>query len=106
SLTNHQGWTGKLKAEVGEAGMSVGTAAEWPMIFAIVFADGQIVDAGDATAHVAVFVEFPVLVSVGTEPVARVVTPFVGESDSDAVSLKGPKFFYQAIVEFLDPLAG
>ena len=85
--------------------MIVGSAAEGPMIFAIVVADGQVVDAGDATAHVAVFVEFPVLIAVGAEPIAGIVMPFVGKSDGDAVCLKCPEFFDEAIVEFFVPLS-
>src|SRR5580765_8590735 len=86
--------------------MIVGTAFEGPMKFAIVFANGEIVDAGDATAHVAGFVKFPVFVSVRTEPIAGIVVPFVGKSHGDAVCLKGPKFFDEAIVEFLVPFTG
>jgi len=42
--------------------MIVRAAAEGPMIFAIVFAMGRSCDAGDATAHVAVVIEFPVFI--------------------------------------------
>ena len=85
--------------------MIIGAAAERPMIFTLVFTNGQIVDAGDAAAHVAVFIKFPVLVSVRTKPVSGIVMPFVGESHSDAIPLKRPKFFDEAIVKFLVPLA-
>src|SRR5258705_6323895 len=85
--------------------MIIGAAAERPMIFTLVFANGQIVDAGDAAAHVAVFIKFPVLVSVRTKPVSGIVMPFVGESHSDASPLKRPKYFDEAIVEFLVPFA-
>ena len=86
--------------------MIVGTAAEGPVIFSFALADGQVVDAGDAAAHVALLVKFPVLVAVGAKPVFRIIVPFVGEADGDAISLKSPKLFDEAIVQFLVPLAG
>ena len=86
--------------------MIVGTVAERPMIFALVFANRQIVDAGNPAAHVAIVVKFPIFVSVGAEPVSGIVVPFVGKSDGDAILLEGPKFFDEAIVEFLVPFAG
>src|SRR5215475_1491091 len=86
--------------------MIVGTAAEGPMIFAIVFTNGQIVDAGDSTAHVTFLAEFPVLISVGAEPVSGIVMPFVSKSNGDAILLKSPKFFDEAIVELLVPFTG
>jgi len=95
-----------LEAKIREAGMIVGSATEGPMIFAFVFANGQVVDAGDPAAHVAIVVKFPVLISVGAEPVPGIIVPFVGESDGDAILLEGPNFFDEAIIEFLVPFAG
>ena len=95
-----------LEAMLRQSGMIIRSAAEWPMIFAIVFADGQIVDAGNAAAHIAEIVKFPVLISVGAKPISRIVMPFVRKSDGDVVCLKRPQFFDEAIVEFLVPFAG
>src|SRR5690606_789076 len=48
-------------------------------------------------------VELPVLVAVGTEPVAGVVVPLVGEAHRDAVLAESPDFLDQAIIELLAP---
>jgi hypothetical protein len=45
------------------------------MILSISPFDGQVVNAGDSTAHQAVFVEFPILVTVGAIPMAGIVVP-------------------------------
>ena len=85
--------------------MIVGAPSQRPMEFAIGFADREIVDACHALLHQPVFVELPVLVPVGTKPVARIVMPFVREAHGDMCFVEGPKFLDQAIVEFLRPLA-
>src|SRR5258708_18795195 len=56
--------------------------------------------------HDAVFVEFPVFVSVGAVPVAGVVVALVGEAHGDAGSVEGPEFLDEAIVEFAAPFSG
>src|SRR5690242_19263754 len=76
------------------------------MILALVLANGQIVDAGDAPAHIAEFVKFPVLISVGAKPISRIVMPLIGKSHGDSVRLKRPKFFDEPIVEFFSPFSG
>src|SRR5690348_4939176 len=55
--------------------------------------------------HESELVELPVLVAVGTEPVARIVVPFVGEAHRDAISLAGPDFLDEPVVELPGPLA-
>ena len=75
------------------------------MVFALVLADRQVVDAGDAQPHQPVRVELPVLVAVAAEPVAAVVVPFIGEADGDPVLAKRPQFLDQTIVQFLGPFA-
>src|SRR6266436_2126113 len=95
-----------LEAKLRKPRMIIRPPAERPMVFALVFANGQIVDAGDAAAHIAQIVKFPVLISVGAKPISRIVVPFVRKSDGDAVCLIRPKFFDEAIVEFLVPFAG
>src|SRR5262245_27189367 len=76
-----------------------------PVILAVGFSDRQVVDAGIAQAHQALVVKLPVLVAVGAEPVAGIVSPFVGEAHGDAVIGEGPKLLDQAIVELSGPLA-
>lgn len=41
--------------------------------------------------------QLPILVAVGTEPIAGVVPPLVGEAYRDAVSRESPQLFDQAI---------
>src|SRR5271170_2599476 len=93
------------ESEAAQILMIVGAAAERPMIFAVLLADGQIVDRCMAGSGQAVLVELPVLVAVGTKPVARIVVPFVGEADGDAIVAKRPEFLDQAVVKLARPLA-
>src|SRR5271154_6817873 len=86
--------------------MIVGAASEGPVVFALRLFDGEIVDAGVAMMHDAVFVELPVLVAIGAVPVAGVVVALVGEAYGDARSVEGPELFDEAIVEFAFPLSG
>ncbi len=59
---------GASEAEIGQAGVIIGSPAERPAVLPIGFGDRQVVDAGVAPAHEAALVEFPVLVAVGAEP--------------------------------------
>src|SRR3984893_10672558 len=85
--------------------MIVGAAAERPVELAFAFLDREIVDAGDAKAHQAVFVEFPILVAIAAEPVAAVVMPFIGKAHGDAVAVESPDFLDQPVVAFARPFA-
>ena len=80
------GWAGRSEAEVAEAGVIVGTAAQGPMKAALGLADWRIVDAGETAAHQAVFAKLPILVPVGAEPGAAVVVPLIRKAHGDAVS--------------------
>src|SRR6266851_230397 len=94
------------KTEIGEARMVCRSRACWiPVKLALALADGQVVDRGVAPPHKAVFVEFPILVAVGPEPVIRIVAPFIGEPDADSIALPGPQLLDQPIVQLLGPLA-
>src|ERR1700722_7194653 len=86
--------------------MIVRTTAERPVIKTVLFLDRQIVDAREAHAHQTVLVELPVLIAVAAKPASRIVAPFVGETNRDAVVMKGPKFLDQPIVELAVPFAG
>ena len=75
------------------------------MIPPFAFPDGQIIDARDAAAHVTLFIKFPVLISIRAKPVPRIIMPFIGESDGNAISLERPKFLNEAIVQFPVPFS-
>src|SRR4029077_2048058 len=93
-----------LEPEIAQRRMIVGAAAERPVILPLALRDRQIVDAGDAQAHQAVLVEFPILVAVAAEPIAAVVMPFIGKAHGDAVLAERPDFLDQAVVELALPL--
>src|ERR1700693_5526974 len=76
-----------------------------PVILAIGFGSGNVVDGGDAPAHQPAGVELPVLVAVGAEPVSRVVVPLVGETHRNAVLAARPDFLDEPVVELAAPLA-
>src|SRR2546423_15055856 len=85
--------------------MSIGTTTKWPMILAVRLLDRQVVDGGKPKSHQAIAIKFPVLVAIGTEPISRVIMPFIGEPHGDAVCVISPKLFDQPGVKFLGPLA-
>ena len=68
--------------------------------------DGDVVDAGLAAIHVAVGVEFPVLVAIAAPPATGLVVPFVLESHGDAVGAERPQALAQGVVLLVLPLAG
>src|SRR5215216_562613 len=68
--------------------------------------DGEIVDAGLAPPHQAVFVELPLLVAVGAMPLPGIVVPFVLEAHGDAVPIERPEVLDQPIVVLPSPFAG
>src|SRR5690606_19691830 len=65
----------------------------------------DVVDRRLAPRHETVLVEFPLLVAEAAEPAAARVVPFVDEAHGDAVVVKGPDLFDQAILELRRPLA-
>ena len=86
--------------------MVVGAPSGRPMELALVFRDGDIVDAGDTDPHQAFAVEFPVFIAIAAEPLAAIVMPFVGKTNGDTVIAKGPDFLDQAIIQLAVPFAG
>src|SRR5437762_891350 len=82
-------------AQLGKTRMIIGSPPERPAVFPVGFADRQIVYRSQAPAHQAGSIEFPILVSVGTEPVIAVVAPFICEAHSDPVVAKGPHLLDQ-----------
>src|SRR5882672_2924247 len=81
------------------------TLLSLPAKLAVALLDRQVVDAGEAFLHQAIFGELPVLVAVRAVPLPRIVVPFVFEAHGDTVFLKAPEFLAQAVVQFLRPLA-
>jgi hypothetical protein len=59
-----------LKAEIAQAWVIIRAAAERPAVFALRFLNGQVIDGRKTDAHQAAFIEFPILVSVGSEPIS------------------------------------
>jgi len=78
--------------------MIVGTTAQRPVEQALLCLDRQIVGAGKAPLHEALWVEFPVLVAVAAEPLAGIVASFVGKAHRDAVIGKRPQFLDQTVI--------
>lgn len=86
--------------------MVIRAAAQWPVELALAFLDRHIVNAGETTVHQAIRFEFPVLVTVGAEPVTGIIMPLVGVTHGDAVIGKRPELFDQTIIQLFFPLAG
>ena len=76
------------------------------MIFPLALLDREVIYAGNAPAHKALLIEFPVLVAVAAKPAAAIIMPFVGKTHRDAVLLEGPDFLDETIIQFPVPLAG
>src|SRR5690242_10176080 len=68
------------EAECAKPWVIVRTTSKRPAIFAFALGDRSIVDAGDAAAHQAMFVEFPVLVTVAAKPIAAVIAPLISKA--------------------------
>src|SRR5690348_2909942 len=85
--------------------MLVRAATQGPAELAKLFSDREIVDAGDPPPHEALWAELPILVPIGTKPIAGIVMPLVGESHGDPILAKGPHFLDQPIVQLPGPLS-
>src|SRR5579872_4557099 len=86
--------------------MIIRPPSQRPAILAVAFVDRGVVDAGDAPAHEAFFVELPELVAIRPEPIAAIVTPLIGETDRDAILTESPQLLDEAIVKLAAPFAG
>src|SRR6266545_1041109 len=93
------------ETEVTQLRMAVRATPQRPVIVALGFRDGKVVDARVPHAHQPLLVEFPVLVAVGPEPVARVIVMLVSEADGDPVALECPELLDEPVVELLRPFA-
>jgi hypothetical protein len=76
-----------------------------PAVLSIALRNRQVIDTRNPAAHEAVFVELPILVAVGSRPMARVVAPLVGKANCNSIVLMCPEFLDQSVVHFLAPLA-
>src|SRR5262245_35733367 len=85
--------------------MFIWATTKRPMILALRLLDGQVVDRCKPELHQAVSIKLPVLIAVGAKPIPGVVMPFIGETNSNAVCVAGPKLFDQPVIEFLGPFA-
>ena len=88
----------QLEAQFAQAWMIVRTTPQRPAEFPVCFFNRLFIYAGEPKFHVAIFVELPVLIAVGPEPVAAVIVVFVGITHSNAVAIMGPQLLDQAIV--------
>jgi hypothetical protein len=77
-----------------------------PAETAVGLGNRDVVDAGLAAAHQAGLVELPLLVAVGTMPLAGIVMPLVLKPHRDAVAVERPEILDQAIFMLLRPFAG
>src|ERR1700694_5031841 len=66
-----------LQAQVRQARMIVGAAAEGRRKFTICFLDWEIIDGSEAALHQSHSIKFPVLVAIGAKPAPAVVMPFI-----------------------------
>jgi hypothetical protein len=85
--------------------MIVGPSALGPKELPLPLANRNVIDAGDAQFHQAAFVELPVLVAIGAEPIRRVVMILVAESHGYAVSRARPHFLDKSVAQFARPFA-
>src|ERR1700727_477512 len=85
--------------------MIIRPASQWPVIFTFRLLDREIIDARVAVMHDATFVELPVLVSVRPKPIAGIIMPFIGKTNSDARSVKRPQLLDESVVQFTPPFA-
>ncbi len=94
-----------LESEISETAVIVGAAALRPVKEAVGFFDGKVIDTRVADRHQSVGVELPVLVAVGTKPLAGGVMRLISEAHRDAIPVEGPKFFDEPVLKLVLPLA-
>ena len=76
-----------------------------PVVFAVGFFDGKVVDGSITLLHQPCGVIVPVLVPVGTEPVAAVVMPLVSEAYGNTIFGECPELIDQTVIQFACPLS-
>ena len=73
-----------LQAQRRQSGLIIGPRTPWPVHRAVFLVNRLAIDAGVALCHEAVGVKRPVLVAMGTKPVAGIVMPRIGKPHHDA----------------------
>src|SRR5690625_2630206 len=99
------GLAGASEAQVTEAWMRFRARAGGPVEKSLTFCDGQVIDAGVALCHQAIVIELPVFVTIGSEPLAAVITPLIGKANRNPVTIVAPQLLDQAIVQLAGPFA-
>ncbi|SVC43801.1 uncharacterized protein METZ01_LOCUS296655, partial [marine metagenome] len=79
--------------------------AQWPAVLAFRLLDGQVIDARDTSRHQTALVKLPIFVTIRAEPIAGIISPFIGEPHRDTGVIKGLKLFDQPVVKFFGPFA-
>src|SRR5262245_42470370 len=80
-------------------------AAAIPVVFAIAFFDGKVVDARVTLLHQPRRVIVPVLISVGAKPITAVVMPLISKAHGNTVFGECPELLDQTVIQFACPLA-
>src|SRR5689334_5494606 len=95
-----------LHPQFAQAGMAgrPGAGAS-PEEFALILADRDVVDAGFTPPHQAVIIELPLLVPIGTVPIAGIIVPFVLKTHRNAIGSERPQLLNQAVVQFASPFS-
>src|ERR1700727_941665 len=86
--------------------MVSGPASQWPMVLTFRLVDGRVIDARVTVMHRTIFVELPVLISVGPEPVTGIIVPFISEANSDTCAVESPQLLDEPVVKLALPFAG
>ena len=85
--------------------MIVRSPAKRPMIFTLALLNREVIDASDSKPCEPMLIVVPILISIGTKPVAAIVMALVGEADGDSVLSERPEFLDQAVVMLARPFA-
>jgi hypothetical protein len=83
--------------------MIIWPSTERPVEFPFSLFDWQIINAGKPPLHQSMRIEFPVFVTIRSEPLAGIIMPLIGEANGDAVIAPCPQLFHKAVFEFFVP---
>lgn len=81
-------------------------AGSIPVELSLRFRDRLVIDAGVSVVHQPVRAEFPVLVAMGAEPIARIVMPFIRKPHCDATAVERPELLDETVVVLFLPFPG
>jgi len=94
-----------LKAQCAESGVLVWASTQRPMKLAIGGHDWEFINTRVSGIHQPQIIEFPILVPIGTVPVAGVIVIFIGKSNSNPVLPECPQFLDEPIIQLPGPFA-